>query len=342
MSRRQRESRDGWKLPANSIVIQQPERAQPNAAALSPLVIGHHNRQLAPFCTLMKFNNMKIQKSFPTNSHRRLLTMVPVIDSVPCAKQLEERAIKRLPSSKMKTVSFSMLTALASFVAAPSLIGQSTFHIAPAAIERAPSVQLNLPPQLGTGSSNVRVAGFPSVPIRLSHPLVSRPGSDAWARNNAWATSNANLRPIFGVAGLPAGPSQVPYPVPRTLGNDALVRSNAWAAYNASVHPNPGPQAAETPVAPENPNRLAARQNLLDQGRFLQKPQSSGRYNFQFSDNEIRSVQAGLRRLGIYSGQVDGILGPDTRQAIEDYQLKNKLSVTGQPDQTLNALLGIF
>ncbi len=70
--------------------------------------------------------------------------------------------------------------------------------------------------------------------------------------------------------------------------------------------------------------------------------QSSRRYNFQFSDNEIRSVQAALRRLGIYSGQVDGILGPDTHRAIEDYQVKNKLPVTGQPDQGLNALLGIF
>jgi peptidoglycan hydrolase-like protein with peptidoglycan-binding domain len=46
--------------------------------------------------------------------------------------------------------------------------------------------------------------------------------------------------------------------------------------------------------------------------------------------------------LGIYAGQVDGILGPDTRRAIEDYQVKNKLPVTGQPDQGLNALLGIF
>ena len=58
--------------------------------------------------------------------------------------------------------------------------------------------------------------------------------------------------------------------------------------------------------------------------------------------NEILSAQAALRRLGIYSGQVDGILGPDTQRAIKDYQGRNKLPVTGQPDQRLNALLGIF
>jgi len=137
----------------------------------------------------------------------------------------------------------------------------------------------------------------------------------------------------FRNAGFPNGPTLLPYPLARTPANDAKARNDAWAAYNANLH--------SIPTA-ENPNRLAPRQNLLDQNRFIQMPQSSHRYNFQFSDNEVRSVQAALRRLGIYSGQVDGILGPDTQRAIEDYQVKNKLPVTGQPSQGLNALLGIF
>jgi peptidoglycan hydrolase-like protein with peptidoglycan-binding domain len=87
-------------------------------------------------------------------------------------------------------------------------------------------------------------------------------------------------------------------------------------------------EPAEHPDRRES-KRLRGPQNLLDQDRFIQMPQSSRRYNFQFSDNEIRSVQSALRRLGIYSGQVDGILGPDTQRAIEDYQVKNKLPVTG-------------
>jgi peptidoglycan hydrolase-like protein with peptidoglycan-binding domain len=91
-----------------------------------------------------------------------------------------------------------------------------------------------------------------------------------------------------------------------TPANDAWARNNAWAVYNANLR--------QIPTA-ENPNQLAARQNLLDQDRFIQRPQSSGRYNFQFSDNEIRSVQAALRRLGIYSGQADGILGPAFQEA---------------------------
>jgi hypothetical protein len=135
------------------------------------------------------------------------------------------------------------------------------------------------------------------------------------------------------VAGFPQGPTLLPYPLTSTPANDAWARNNAWAAYNAGLR--------QIPTA-ENPNRLAPRENLLDKDRFIQQPTSTHRYNFQFSDNEIRSVQAALKRLGIYSGQVDGILGPDTRHAIEDYQLKNKRPITGQPDQSLNALLGIF
>lgn len=137
----------------------------------------------------------------------------------------------------------------------------------------------------------------------------------------------------LGVTGLPAGPSPLPYPLISTPANDAWVRNHAWAAYNESLRQIP---------TTTNPNRLAQQQNLLDQNRFIQRPQSSRRYNFQFSDNEIRSVQGALRRLGIYSGQVDGILGPDTQRAIEDYQVRTKRPVTGQPDQSLNASLGIF
>jgi hypothetical protein len=134
------------------------------------------------------------------------------------------------------------------------------------------------------------------------------------------------------VSGFPQGPTALPYPQLSTPANNAAARNNAWAAYNA--------QLRQTPT-PGNPNRLAAPPKLLDQNRFIQRP-TSNRYNFQFSDNEIRSVQAALKRLNIYSGQVDGILGPDTRHAIEEYQIQNKRPVTGQPDQSLNALLGIF
>jgi hypothetical protein len=157
-----------------------------------------------------------------------------------------------------------------------------------------------------------------TAPIHLNSPAQYR-------------VSNSTL----GVTGLPTGPNRVPvpYPLTSTPANDAWIRNNAWAAYNAGLHQIP---------TTTNPNRLAPRQNLQDQDRFIQRPNSTHRYNFQFSDNEIRSVQAALRRMGTYSGQVDGILGPDTQRAIEEYQVRTKRPVTGQPDQWLNASLGIF
>jgi hypothetical protein len=135
------------------------------------------------------------------------------------------------------------------------------------------------------------------------------------------------------IARFPSGTTQLPYPLVSTPANEAWAQNSAWAAYNANLR--------QIPTA-ENPNLLATHQNILDQNRFNRVPQASGRFNVQFSDNEIRSVQDALHRLGIYSGQEDGILGPETQRAVEDYQVKNRLPVTGQPDQSLNSLLGIF
>jgi Putative peptidoglycan binding domain len=161
-----------------------------------------------------------------------------------------------------------------------------------------------------------------NAPARIAVPRVN-------IRPQPAPLQQSNLR----ITGYPAGPTFLPYPTVSTPSNDAIARQNAWAAYNAELH--------RIPTAP-NPNRLAAQENLLDQNRFVQAPQSSRRYNFQFTDNEIRSVQRALRIRGFYSGQVDGILGPDTRRAIETYQLRSKQPVTGQPDAQLNASLGIL
>ena len=86
----------------------------------------------------------------------------------------------------MKSVRLSTLTAVATLVAAPGLMGQTMVHLAQGPVGRVqvPRAQLNLLPQIRTSSSNVRIAGFRSGPSRLPYPLVSAPANDAWARNN--------------------------------------------------------------------------------------------------------------------------------------------------------------
>jgi Putative peptidoglycan binding domain len=57
------------------------------------------------------------------------------------------------------------------------------------------------------------------------------------------------------------------------------------------------------------------------------------------ADATVQAVQTRLNQLGYYSGAVDGIFGPTTRDAVAKYQIANQLSVTGSlsPD-TLQSL----
>jgi hypothetical protein len=57
------------------------------------------------------------------------------------------------------------------------------------------------------------------------------------------------------------------------------------------------------------------------------------------SEQTISAVQKELAKLGYYHGQIDGIVGPETRKAISWFQSVDKLSVSGRiDDPTLKAL----
>jgi hypothetical protein len=63
-------------------------------------------------------------------------------------------------------------------------------------------------------------------------------------------------------------------------------------------------------------------------------------YNVDSADSAtVQAVQTQLLHLGYYSGSVDGVFGPATRDAVAKYQIANQLSVTGSlsPD-TLQSL----
>ena len=48
-----------------------------------------------------------------------------------------------------------------------------------------------------------------------------------------------------------------------------------------------------------------------------------------YSISEVRQVQAALRRLGYYNGQVDGDFGPNTQNAVQEYQTNAGQPATG-------------
>jgi len=59
-------------------------------------------------------------------------------------------------------------------------------------------------------------------------------------------------------------------------------------------------------------------------------------------DQIIANVQYALQQLGYFAEATDGVLGPVTRAAIEDYQVENNLPVTGAIDRPLLVSLGFI
>ena len=56
---------------------------------------------------------------------------------------------------------------------------------------------------------------------------------------------------------------------------------------------------------------------------------------------DIKKVQEGLRDKGYYRGQVDGVLGPQTRAGIRQYQESENLPITGHLDAQTAGKLGV-
>jgi peptidoglycan hydrolase-like protein with peptidoglycan-binding domain len=57
--------------------------------------------------------------------------------------------------------------------------------------------------------------------------------------------------------------------------------------------------------------------------------------------SEIKGAQEKLRDQGLYHGRIDGVLGPETKQALQQFQQKNGLAVTATLDQqTMDKLSG--
>lgn len=61
----------------------------------------------------------------------------------------------------------------------------------------------------------------------------------------------------------------------------------------------------------------------------------------KLSRETVRNVQQALKDKGYDPGPVDGIMGPNTRAAIKQFQSDNNLPATGEPDDQTLARLGV-
>ena len=71
-------------------------------------------------------------------------------------------------------------------------------------------------------------------------------------------------------------------------------------------------------------------------------PYDNNAYNIDSADNAtVQAVQTQLVHLGYYSGSIDGIFGPTTRDAVAKYQIANQLNVTGSLSPDTMQSLGL-
>jgi peptidoglycan hydrolase-like protein with peptidoglycan-binding domain len=56
---------------------------------------------------------------------------------------------------------------------------------------------------------------------------------------------------------------------------------------------------------------------------------------------QVKAVQQALKDKGADPGEVDGIMGPKTRQALREYQQKEGLKATGRLDSETASKLGV-
>ncbi len=64
-------------------------------------------------------------------------------------------------------------------------------------------------------------------------------------------------------------------------------------------------------------------------------------YSQPLDASALRQVQEKLRQAGAYNGRVDGVWGPDSQAALERFQQRNGLQVTGGLNPATAATLGI-
>lgn len=64
-------------------------------------------------------------------------------------------------------------------------------------------------------------------------------------------------------------------------------------------------------------------------------------YGSNYSASMVRNAQQQLKNDGYYTGNIDGIDGPMTRQAIKKYQQSQNLTVNGRLDKKTCEKLGL-
>lgn len=93
-------------------------------------------------------------------------------------------------------------------------------------------------------------------------------------------------------------------------------------------------------VSPALARGGAEQRSEIQGGQQSQAGQTS-QQRLSLDQDTVRQLQEQLQSQGYDVGEVDGVLGPNTRQALTDFQRDQNLQASGQPDEQTMAALGI-
>lgn len=93
-------------------------------------------------------------------------------------------------------------------------------------------------------------------------------------------------------------------------------------------------------VSPALARGMGEQRSDVQGGQSWQSGQSGGQ-SAQLDQNTARQVQQQLQNQGYDVGQIDGVWGPRSRQALMDFQRDQNIRTSGRPDQQTMAALGL-
>jgi general secretion pathway protein A len=193
--------------------------------------------------------------------------------------------------------------------------------------------------------------------------------SAAWHEWSAWwskleapaaaaePTATASLATAPAATGAQTPAASAPVSAPSAAG--PLVAAPAAAAPMPVPSPEPpsarqrcldklGVQAGQTPVREMRvPESMATRYATLDRVcvfqdngiAWLMLVDSGRAQQIQQAERTVQALQSMLRTAGLFDGVADGLMGPQTRQALARFQKNSGLAATGQPDELTLYLL---
>jgi peptidoglycan hydrolase-like protein with peptidoglycan-binding domain len=157
---------------------------------------------------------------------------------------------------------------------------------------------------------------------------------EEWMKRTILATASVIALGLAGASPIYAAGNDTMSPTP-------AAPSTAAPATGTATPAMPRAGATTQPTTTTQPAMPSANGSTNFNQPYAASTTSTGNAIANASRGDIRQAQEKLRQDHLYRGRIDGLVGPEMRQALRQYQRKNGLPVTATLDQsTMNSLLG--